>query len=93
MELPEFWAMKWILGVVYRYIIEHIYALVWWFNELQRRFISCTQNQLFCTRYSEIYLTGFTVDFVMCPLFERHVSANKKNKPANLLILFLNDIE
>lgn len=31
------------------------------------------------------------VDVVMGPLPERNISANEKNKPANLLILFLND--
>ncbi len=33
------------------------------------------------------------VEFIMSPLLKRNVSANKKNEPANLLILFLNDFK
>ena len=33
------------------------------------------------------------MEFFMCPLLERDVSADKKNKPADLLILFLNDFK
>lgn len=33
------------------------------------------------------------VEFIMGPLLKRDVSANKKNEPANLLILFLNDFK
>jgi hypothetical protein len=33
------------------------------------------------------------VEFIVSPLLKRNVSANKKNEPANLLILFLNDFK
>ena len=33
------------------------------------------------------------MEFLMCPLLERDVSADKKNKPADLQILFLNDFK
>ncbi len=33
------------------------------------------------------------VEFIMSPLLKRNVSANKKNEPANLLILFMNDFK
>jgi len=33
------------------------------------------------------------VELVMCPLFERDVSADKKNEPADLLVLVLNDVK
>lgn len=37
------------------------------------------------------FLIGRAVDFIMSPLFERDISADKENKPANLLMLFLNN--
>ena len=40
---------------------------------------------------SEEFLVLRTVDFIMSPLFQRNISADKENKPADLLILFLND--
>ncbi len=40
----------------------------------------------------ELLVLG-AVEFVMSPLLKRDVSADKKNKPADLLILFLNDSE
>ena len=39
----------------------------------------------------EAFLILRAVDFIMGPLFERDVSADKENKPADLAILFLND--
>ena len=33
------------------------------------------------------------VEFIMSPLLKRNVSADKKNEPANLLILFLNNFK
>ena len=39
----------------------------------------------------EEFLILGAVDFIMGPLFERDVSADKENKPADLAILFLND--
>ena len=39
----------------------------------------------------EEFLILRAVDFIMGPLFERDVSADKENKPADLAILFLND--
>ncbi len=33
------------------------------------------------------------VEFIVSPLLKRNVSANKKNEPAELLILFLNDFK
>lgn len=33
------------------------------------------------------------VEFLMGPLFERDVSTEKENEPADLLILFLNDLK
>ena len=37
------------------------------------------------------YLVFGAVDLIMSPLFERNVSADKENKPANSVVLFLND--
>lgn len=37
------------------------------------------------------FLVPGAVEFVMSPLLERNVSADKENKPANLFVLFLND--
>lgn len=37
------------------------------------------------------FLVFGAVEFVMSPLLERNVSADKENKPANLFVLFLND--
>lgn len=34
-----------------------------------------------------------TVEFIMSPLFERDVSTDKENKPADLFVLFLNDVK
>lgn len=42
---------------------------------------------------SEEFLVLRTVDFIMSPLFQRNISADKENKPADLLILFLNDVK
>ena len=39
------------------------------------------------------FLVGRAVDLIMSPLFQRDISADEENKPANLLILFLNDSE
>ncbi len=39
------------------------------------------------------FLVLWAVEFVMSPLPERDVSADKENKPADLLILFLNDVK
>ena len=39
------------------------------------------------------FLVFRAVDFIMSPLLERDISADKKNKPANLAILFLNDVK
>ena len=33
------------------------------------------------------------VEFIVSPLLERDVSADKENKPADLAILFLNDVK
>ena len=41
----------------------------------------------------EEFLILRAVDFIMGPLFERDVSADKENKPADLAILFLNDVK
>lgn len=38
-------------------------------------------------------LIFWAVEFIMSPLLERNISADKKNKPADLLILFLNDMK
>lgn len=38
-------------------------------------------------------LIFWTVKFIMSPLFERDISADKENKLADLAILFLNDIK
>lgn len=38
-------------------------------------------------------LVFWTVEFIMSPLLERNISADEKNKPANLAILFLNDMK
>ena len=38
-------------------------------------------------------LIFWAVEFIMSPLFERDISADKKNKPADLLILFLNNVK
>ena len=40
---------------------------------------------------SEELLIFGAVDFIMSPLFQRNISADKENKPADLLILFLNN--
>ena len=40
---------------------------------------------------SEELLIFGAVEFVMGPLFQRDISADKENKPADLLMLFLND--
>ena len=40
---------------------------------------------------SEEFLVLRAVNFVMSPLFQRNISADKENKPADLLMLFLND--
>ncbi len=40
---------------------------------------------------SKEFLVPGAVEFVMSPLLERDVSADKENKPANLFVLFLND--
>ena len=40
---------------------------------------------------SEELLIFGAVEFVMSPLFQRDISADKENKPADLLMLFLND--
>ena len=37
------------------------------------------------------FLVFGAVEFIMSPLFQRNISADKENKPADLLILFLND--
>ena len=42
---------------------------------------------------SEEFLVLRAVDFIMSPLFQRNISADKENKPADLLILFLNDVK
>lgn len=42
---------------------------------------------------SQEFLVFRTVEFIMSPLFEWDVSADKKYQPANLLVLFLNDVE
>lgn len=39
------------------------------------------------------FLVFWAVDLIVSPLFERDISADKKNKPANLVILFLNDVK
>ena len=39
----------------------------------------------------EEFLVFGAVDLIMSPLFERNVSADKENKPANSVVLFLND--
>ena len=39
------------------------------------------------------FLIFWAVEFIVSPLFERNISADKKNKPADLLILFLNDVK
>ena len=39
----------------------------------------------------EKLLIFVAVEFVMRPLFQRNISADKENKPADLLMLFLND--
>lgn len=39
------------------------------------------------------FLVLGTVEFIMSPLLERDVSADKENKPADLFVLFLNDSE
>lgn len=39
------------------------------------------------------FLVLWAVELIIGPLFERNVSADKENKPANLLILFLNDVK
>lgn len=40
---------------------------------------------------SEEFLVLRAADLVMNPLFQRNISEDKENKPADLLILFLND--
>ena len=39
------------------------------------------------------FLVFGAVEFIMSPLFQRNISADKENKPADLLILFLNDVK
>ena len=42
---------------------------------------------------SEEFLVFRAVYFIMSPLFQRNISADKENKPADLLMLFLNDVK
>ena len=54
---------------------------------------------LFEKRFDDRKLIGkellvfWAVELIMSPLFQRNISANKENKPADLLILFLNNVK